>query len=437
MTSGGLEPVVDKGGGGHSVFANAFIGALRENVDVLEGRRLFEHLRGPVALNAPQTPEYADIREAGHANGEFLFVPTNFKGGGAVERPVEAQSRKPPLTKERERQLVFDEREAELLFWKSVKDSDDPAMFEAYLRKFPEGVFADLAKLKRDVLRKDEASKAEGKETVPESHGRTVTPVAPKKIEIDSMDMDFVAVRNANMRAEPNAESPKVGFLTHGTRVTVTGKVKGADWFRVAQDDGGIAYVYARLLAEPPQPSRLAEPRKTAPKSSDPSLVETAFWESIRDSDVPELFLAYERKYPDGNFVALAKKRRAALEAERRQEAEAAASAERERQADAEAERKRTAAIVVPPKRVPVPDSKAFYGAFYVGSGKEFGVSSNAHNVEEAKRIAKEKCDQQTSGCKLVTSYSGCLAIVGKFGGGKPQWHTQRALTRGVHELKL
>jgi adenylate cyclase len=33
----------------------------------------------------------------------------------------------------------------ELLFWESVKDSSDPAPFQAYLDKYPEGQFADLA----------------------------------------------------------------------------------------------------------------------------------------------------------------------------------------------------------------------------------------------------------------------------------------------------
>jgi hypothetical protein len=36
----------------------------------------------------------------------------------------------------------------ELAFWDSVKDSDDPAMFMAYLEKFPEGEFRTLAELR-------------------------------------------------------------------------------------------------------------------------------------------------------------------------------------------------------------------------------------------------------------------------------------------------
>lgn len=74
MSSGGLEPVADGGGGGHSVFANAFLSALADNKSVMETQRLFTVLREKVAVNADQTPEYADVRKAGHDGGDFIFV---------------------------------------------------------------------------------------------------------------------------------------------------------------------------------------------------------------------------------------------------------------------------------------------------------------------------------------------------------------------------
>ena len=75
LVSGGLEPVVDSGtGSNHSVFAEAFIAALKENKDILEGQALFDRIKRPVVLNADQTPQYSDIRMAGHEGGEFMFV---------------------------------------------------------------------------------------------------------------------------------------------------------------------------------------------------------------------------------------------------------------------------------------------------------------------------------------------------------------------------
>ena len=75
MASGGLEPVADEGGKGrHSVFASALIEALNENQGVLDATLLFSKIRRPVMVNADQTPEYSDIRKAGHDGGDFLFV---------------------------------------------------------------------------------------------------------------------------------------------------------------------------------------------------------------------------------------------------------------------------------------------------------------------------------------------------------------------------
>ena len=62
------------GSGSHSVFAQAFIETLRENAEVLEGHELFMRIRRPIALRADQTPEYSDMRKAGHEGGDFLFV---------------------------------------------------------------------------------------------------------------------------------------------------------------------------------------------------------------------------------------------------------------------------------------------------------------------------------------------------------------------------
>jgi uncharacterized caspase-like protein len=74
LVSGGLEPVTDSGSGGHSVFAAAFLAALRENRNVIDGQTLYQTIKRPVVLNANQTPQYSDIRLAGHEGGDFVFV---------------------------------------------------------------------------------------------------------------------------------------------------------------------------------------------------------------------------------------------------------------------------------------------------------------------------------------------------------------------------
>jgi uncharacterized caspase-like protein len=74
LASGGLEPVLDRGGSGHSIFAGAFLEALRGNARAADTTTLFSTVRRRVMLGAEQTPQYADIRIAGHDGGDFIFV---------------------------------------------------------------------------------------------------------------------------------------------------------------------------------------------------------------------------------------------------------------------------------------------------------------------------------------------------------------------------
>ncbi len=80
LTSGGVKPVLDSGGGDHSIFAKAFIDVLNENEGVLEGFKLFREVQKRVksaaaALNVDQEPQYAPIKYAGHEAGEFFLLP--------------------------------------------------------------------------------------------------------------------------------------------------------------------------------------------------------------------------------------------------------------------------------------------------------------------------------------------------------------------------
>lgn len=80
LTSGGLKPVMDGGGGQHSVFADAFIHALKNNQGLLEGQKLYRSVSTSIVAIASnygieQVPRYAPVQHAGHEAGEFFFVP--------------------------------------------------------------------------------------------------------------------------------------------------------------------------------------------------------------------------------------------------------------------------------------------------------------------------------------------------------------------------
>ena len=48
--------------------------------------------------------------------------------------------------------------QVELAFWQSVQSSEDPAEYEQYLRKYPEGAFASLAQARLVSMRDTERS---------------------------------------------------------------------------------------------------------------------------------------------------------------------------------------------------------------------------------------------------------------------------------------
>ena len=47
------------------------------------------------------------------------------------------------------------DREIELSFWESVRASDNPALIQAYLEKYPNGEFSALARIRVDELTPD------------------------------------------------------------------------------------------------------------------------------------------------------------------------------------------------------------------------------------------------------------------------------------------
>ena len=88
---------------------------------------VFKRVRASVeaATRAKQTPW-----EESSLKGDFYFVP---KRSSVAATPLQT----PP---------AFDTRALELAFWNSIAERANPADFEAYLARYPDGVFIDLAR---------------------------------------------------------------------------------------------------------------------------------------------------------------------------------------------------------------------------------------------------------------------------------------------------
>ncbi|MDP6390862.1 MAG: caspase family protein [Alphaproteobacteria bacterium] len=143
LTSGDAEQTVSDDG----TFRELFIRALRREETADANRDgyltatelgLFMADRVTNLTQARQTPLYGKLRDKDYDRGDFVFAlappPKPDDIGSRTRRDAKAKS-------------------AEHLFWESIQDSEDPAMFDAYLAQYPNGSFMAIARLRRDKLR--------------------------------------------------------------------------------------------------------------------------------------------------------------------------------------------------------------------------------------------------------------------------------------------
>ncbi|MBS04346.1 MAG: hypothetical protein CMQ24_16790 [Gammaproteobacteria bacterium] len=161
-----------------------------------------------------QTPRYGKLRDKDYDRGDFVFVlPENAQVTG--------------------RRLTSRDNSVEIAFWNSIQDSEDPEEFEAYLKSYPLGKFASLAKVKLSQLAK-----------------RATRPQQREVFRVTLLDEALEAMRIANVRQTPFPSSPKVGRLQQGDVVWGTGvtQTRGGRWYEVARDGVDLGFVYGPLL---------------------------------------------------------------------------------------------------------------------------------------------------------------------------------------------
>lgn len=75
ITSGSIEPVMDGGKEGHSVFTYYFLKTLNANTNkYFDSSQLFEQIKIPVVNNSDQTPQFNAIKNTGDEGGQFIFI---------------------------------------------------------------------------------------------------------------------------------------------------------------------------------------------------------------------------------------------------------------------------------------------------------------------------------------------------------------------------
>lgn len=76
-------------------------------------------------------------------------------------------------------------------------------------------------------------------------------PITVAEVPMDAMEKGMVVKTNANMRAAPTTDAPRIAIVQANGIVPVIGKVKGANWYRVRLDGGVEGFVFGDLLGDP------------------------------------------------------------------------------------------------------------------------------------------------------------------------------------------
>ena len=141
LTSGDAGQQVRDDGSFRKLFVRALSGEEAADVNAdgyVTGEELGLFLSQRVATltQAAQTPRYGKLHDVRFDRGDFVFVLP-----GMDESPAVAGDTPAPTAPD-------DDAAFELTFWNSIKNSKDPADYQAYLETYPKGKFAALARVR-------------------------------------------------------------------------------------------------------------------------------------------------------------------------------------------------------------------------------------------------------------------------------------------------
>ena len=142
ITAGSAEQTVpDK-----SVFRNQFVAGLEGEADInkdgfITGTELAQYIEESVTnyTRRAQTPQYGKIRDPYLDKGDFVFI--NPKMEIIINVPGKETANTAPTSGQ------LDPAAIELSYWETIKGTNDPETYKAYLDEYPEGKFSKLAAL--------------------------------------------------------------------------------------------------------------------------------------------------------------------------------------------------------------------------------------------------------------------------------------------------
>jgi formylglycine-generating enzyme required for sulfatase activity len=296
----------------------------------------------------------------------------------------------------------------ELIFWDSIKDSDNAADYDAYLEAYPQGRFAPLAKARAKSLREQKAKEQ-----------RSTS--GPK---IEDMDAEFKVLKNARLREQPDASSENLGTLERDARVIVTGKVVDSDWYRIETMDGKSGFVFGTLIAEVQRGTDQAAAEKAAADkaAAEQAAASAAAAAAAREAEEKAALAEAERKAAEQAAAERAARKEAEQAAAEKAAAEKTAAEEAAHKAAAEEATRRAAAEAAAAEKARQAAEKAAAAAAAAEAARKEAHAKVAGTTASSAKTFKD-CD---SCPEMIGLPPGSFTMGSR--GGDPSEHPAHAV---------
>jgi hypothetical protein len=138
-------------------------------------------------------------------------------------------------------------------YWDNVKDSKSAGDYEAYLKKYPDGEYADLAKSRIDELKQTKVASA----ATPDANANTVQRTTPdsasggSSTDFEDLDQTIYSKNGAVIHDKPERNSSTLKKLSANQQLHATGVSTDGNWWRVSMSNGKTGYIHKTVIREP------------------------------------------------------------------------------------------------------------------------------------------------------------------------------------------
>ncbi|WP_395020920.1 caspase family protein [Dongia sp.] len=137
----------------------------------------------------------------------------------------------------------------ESAFWDAVEADASAESYQAYLNKYPKGVFASRAEQRLAALQAPAPA------------------AAPPLPDIVAVSAKLFARDQARLREAPSGEAKIVTHLAANTELEATGRTTDEAWWRVKLASGQVGFVAASAVTDQPPPPAITPPPVAAPEA--------------------------------------------------------------------------------------------------------------------------------------------------------------------------